>query len=475
MALIPISEDTLRPSFVYQPDTRFATAFISNEYRDFAVRGETIQDKSSGEIFIKRPEDGRVVSFFQNKKFIDDLMLNMKVSINTNADFIYPTDSTENTDIFYAAIDYDMMEIKDNQTSNLDVLTNPIISTYPNNGNTYNYIKFRITPESNGFLIRPTSRDCDRALIQYAAAVYNDIVASYTGSDSDYVTQKNLLTGGTGNGTDSKWYSMDSILQYDIVAFRGTAQVGRVENVRAYIRINEICFIKIPDSIFNIGDATYFEITIKQFEPTKVNFVGRKLQSLGTKITNNWTKLLYPDKKIYVNYLSVYSYIPSVSDLIYNGNEQTIALVDVPSVCRYMVKLGSIITANALILSDTRPHASEWPVNGVWGELIREVYGGGLSIEHDHEIDLEALEEYLTFGNFGESGGVDFTTDSTRYEDIFVDTSVDGIDNITLALKAGDMVRRVSSAIKNIVSTQENDTADEGMYMKIENDEGSDS
>ena len=70
MAEITTTADSYKPTNVEQPDMRFATTFLSNKYRDYAVKGESLMDKATGEIFTKRPLDGRVVSFFQNKKYI---------------------------------------------------------------------------------------------------------------------------------------------------------------------------------------------------------------------------------------------------------------------------------------------------------------------------------------------------------------------------------------------------------------------
>ena len=78
---MPGVQDTrsaLRPIFVSKPDMRFATSFLSIENRDFAVHGESIMDKATGEIFTKRKTDGRVVSFFQNKKYLHDMMMEMR-------------------------------------------------------------------------------------------------------------------------------------------------------------------------------------------------------------------------------------------------------------------------------------------------------------------------------------------------------------------------------------------------------------
>ena len=91
-----VNTSDLHPTYVAQPDMRFASGFLSNEYRDYAVKGESMVDKSSGELFIKRPTDGRVVSFFQNKKYLDELMFELRVLLNCNASFTFPDEDDEN-------------------------------------------------------------------------------------------------------------------------------------------------------------------------------------------------------------------------------------------------------------------------------------------------------------------------------------------------------------------------------------------
>ena len=45
-----VNTSDLHPTYVAQPDMRFATGFLSHEYRDYAVNGESMVDKSSGEL-----------------------------------------------------------------------------------------------------------------------------------------------------------------------------------------------------------------------------------------------------------------------------------------------------------------------------------------------------------------------------------------------------------------------------------------
>ena len=46
-----------KPTIISEPDTRFAASMLSTKYRIHAVPGEVLMDKTSGEIFIKRPSD----------------------------------------------------------------------------------------------------------------------------------------------------------------------------------------------------------------------------------------------------------------------------------------------------------------------------------------------------------------------------------------------------------------------------------
>ena len=131
MAELSTTSEDLRFTYVEKPNMRFATTFISNKYRDYAVKGEVLMDKATGEIFTKRPEDGRVVSFFQNKKYMHDLMLELRVLLNNNARFTYP--SITDVDSFFLSTDYDIMSIYGEKDTNIATtdMTIPNIADIP--------------------------------------------------------------------------------------------------------------------------------------------------------------------------------------------------------------------------------------------------------------------------------------------------------------------------------------------------------
>ena len=107
------SED--RPTYITKPDIRFATTVLSHEFRDYAVEDEMMMDKMTGEIFIKRPSDGRVLSYEQNKKYLYDLMLELRILLTNNTKFTYNKESPYGC---YISTNYDL------NTINKDILNN---------------------------------------------------------------------------------------------------------------------------------------------------------------------------------------------------------------------------------------------------------------------------------------------------------------------------------------------------------------
>ena len=156
-----VVSSTTRPTHYTTPDMRFGTTFLSTEYRDYAVEGEVLIDKISGEIFMKRPSDGRIISFHQNKKYMHDLVLELRVLLTNNESFLYPVN---NKSAYYVNTDYDLVAINDeailnileNDTTISNTSTNPLYT-----------LKFKVSKDCNGFFCRPTSRDCDKAIIEF--------------------------------------------------------------------------------------------------------------------------------------------------------------------------------------------------------------------------------------------------------------------------------------------------------------------
>ena len=79
---MPIPVDGSLPTIITKPNQRYAATFLSTKYRKYAANGEVLKDNTSGEIYLKRKDDGKVVSFFQNKKYMHDLTLELRVLLS---------------------------------------------------------------------------------------------------------------------------------------------------------------------------------------------------------------------------------------------------------------------------------------------------------------------------------------------------------------------------------------------------------
>ena len=74
------TNNKLYPTIITSPDIRYAASFLNAKYRDYAVPGEVIADKITGEVMMVRPNDSRVISFQQNHRSIYPFALSTALS-----------------------------------------------------------------------------------------------------------------------------------------------------------------------------------------------------------------------------------------------------------------------------------------------------------------------------------------------------------------------------------------------------------
>ena len=392
MAEITTTADSYKPTNIEKPDMRFATTFISNKYRDYAVNGESLMDKATGEIFTKRPFDGRVVSFFQNKKYMHDLMLELRVLLNNNGSFRYPAE--EDVDSYYISTDYDMMSIFNER--DVDILTSDFLIPNSSTAETSKLI-FNISKKSNGFFCRLTSRDSDKAVIEFLTNQYNSIISYYVGDNEGFLLEKEKFN------SIEKWYDSNATITYEVKVKDG--QEVYTQTLTDYVRINEESCVLYPETIGNsiLENSDNVTVTIKSITFDKIHFMYKYRASFSSEVITGMNKLITPDKAIHIRYCNICSFIDESEDLVLHGNEFIVALLDVPYVRRYMMKMSKLNSDANIVISPTRPSDDIWLTNGIWAEQVRIASQGGEEIHLDCEVDLVTLENYLS------------TSDATEY------------------------------------------------------------
>ena len=391
MSETPISASDLRPSYVAQPDMRFATTFISNDLRDYSVNGEAIMDKSSGELYIKRPHDGRVVSFFQNKKYMDELMLELRVLLNNNADFTIP--SEEVTTGYMTSTNYDLVAINNEKTKNA-LESNTVI---PNDNGTqsYHHLKFRMSSESNGFFTRITTRDCDKAVVNFLENEYNTRLKEYTGTDSIILSEKSKLLNS------SSWQQSNATIYYDLRLQLKDGRSVDFYNLSGNVEMNEESSIMIPSNTKSSYEDVidFMEVTIQKLTFDKIHFMLKYMNVFGTDLKSEYERFLYADKKVEVNFLNVITFVDKSTDIILNGNEFIVAMMDLPQCYRIMNKMAKLKDSASFYLSVPRPNSTIWNTYGVWAENIRTVEEHSVVTENKTLLSFDELEEFLAENN----------------------------------------------------------------------------
>lgn len=374
-----------RPTFITKPNSRFATTMLSTEYRDYAVRGEEIVDKATGELFIKRPVDGKIISFHQNHKFIHDLVLELRVLLTNNLEFIYPKNSD---DAFYISKDFDVVTIQDEKyKSILDEDT--IISNATDT--TLHQMKFKLSKNTNGFFCKPMTRDTDKAVIEFLTNKYNSVLVNYDGDNSEALQQKNYLN------TIEKWADSNVVINYTAHVTDGANEMSY--EFEDYIRLNEEMCILLPLTDIRVDfplGFTNVDITINSFSYEKIRFIMNHRDLFGSDFNDELNKFICPDNKIQMNNVNFITFVDSSKDIDLLGNENIIALLDIPYVRRYMSKMSKLKNSSEFIQSTYRPSDDDWSANTVWAERVRDVLENGVIVDRDSEISLSKLEEIIS-------------------------------------------------------------------------------
>ena len=413
---MPIRLDTGReylPTLVVKPDMRFANTFLDTKFRDYSVPGEALMDKVSGELFMKRPIDGRVISFFQNKKMLHDLTLELRVMMVNNENFIYP-ENDENA--FFVSTNYDLLTINNEQAINLteDYIEIPQAS---NSIDSINTLNFNISSYANGFFIRLSTRDCDKPIVELLVNKYNTFFKYYDGDNPEYLEEHNKFD------TVRLWEDSSCVINYVATKYKNNIPVGYYYS-SCPIRLNESSCVLLPDGFSsdpdpNLRDCDYIKIEITNVTFDKIQFmINHKEQFNDQDFLNNYDKIIFEDGFIRPSELNVMYFIDNVNHIQLLGNEFLLALMDIPFINRYMAKMSKLKEASQFLTTIKEPSIIDWDANTCWAERVRDVFKGGIIRRTTSENSFEYIEEFYTSNTTTISGNI--VTDPELYDDFLL-------------------------------------------------------
>jgi hypothetical protein len=332
------SNTSVKPTIVTTPNSRFATTFLSTKYRDKAISGEAIMDKISGELFIKRAEDGKIVSFYQNKRTFNELISEFSDLLTNNPSFLYP--STNNAAL-YVSTNYDLVAINNESLFDL-TKDNIIISGTPSD---INKLTFKVSGDSNGFFCNNTTRIPDNVFIDFLTKYYNSFFKNYTGTNQTYLNEAKKFVN------NYKWENSNAILTYDLVVTKSNKTYTYANNID-YIRLNESSKVQFPKKVYTeLGSFDFAQVTIKSITYDKLRFMIKNKDTFGDDFNTLYNKLIAVDKRIEVTEFNVIHFIDNMDDLVILGNENIITTIDVERIASYLAKSQE----SQIYISDTKP------------------------------------------------------------------------------------------------------------------------
>ena len=402
---MPIRLDTEReylPTLIVKPDMRFANTFLDTKYRDYSVPGEALMDKISGELFMKRPIDGRVISFFQNKKMLHDLTLELRVMLTNNENIHYPYD---NENAFFVSSNYDLLTINNEQPINI-LNDNIIIQRKGENIDNINTLSFNISKDNNGFFCRPTTRDCDKPFIEFLVNKYNTFFKNYSGDNEEYLEELDKFD------TIELWEDSSCEIVYSATKYKNGVAGESITSIRHPVRVNENSGVEIPYTFIGERESRnydYIKIEISSIEFYKVHYMIEHKDDFGEDFLNNYNKLLFEKDSddngiVKPAEFSVMYFIDDINQIELLGNEFLLALLDVPYVNRYMTKMSKLKAASQFLTTIEEPNEIEWGANTCWAERVRDVYKYGVSERTTSENSFENIAKYFSINSATISG-----------------------------------------------------------------------
>lgn len=337
-----VTDSSVKPTTVVKPDSRFATTFLSTKYRDRAVPGEVLMDKITGELYIKRVSDGKIVSFNQNKKMINDLVLELQLLLFHNNKFVYPSESETS---FYVVTNYDLVTINNEVLYDL-TFDNIII---PESSNDINKLTFKISGGSNGFFCRHATRDVDKPFIEFITSQYNSFFKNYTGDDAIYEAEHAKFT------TIDKWESSNATITYSVDVYKDGTKYEYKDNI-GYITLNEDSAVLLPEKIYeDLTSFDYAEITINGISYDKLHFMFNYKNCFDDTFKNGYDKLISIDSRIEVAEFIVSHFINDITHMEFHGNESIVGFLDMPHLQKSMSNMTRFLDQSPFHISGQKP------------------------------------------------------------------------------------------------------------------------
>jgi len=374
-------------SQTFDSDVRYGSSFLDVDNNEQSVAGEILSDKISGEVYIKRPSDEKIVSFRQKSHTTYEMLREFNIQLHLAQDFTYPTGY--GTYLIESTLGVDEFTKKN--------LKKNMLSTYKEFSGINNEYTISISPESNGFFLKPIIRPVDRNICEYMTGLFNKHEEeNFSGcrtpfSSWSYSQYRNKYNNWKNT---SSWKHSDCNIDMTLTTRDG----GIVATVdfTALVRAGEMNYIPLPkhtNVVLSTISARSIKINKISFPKMQYERYNNYTNETDSKLPLDMQNMLEPDYKVIVNSIKIYNFIDDKSQIPNTPYIKLTKCIDSSFLQEALVYIDNSENANAVISQPTKPDI--WKVNTMWAEELRKINEDGTVSPLDGEPIISELEEKI--------------------------------------------------------------------------------
>lgn len=413
-----MSDNTTQTISSLQPNLRFGTSFLDTKYRDRAAFGESLMDKRTGEVVLKRKEDGSLLYFNREAPKIDDFIMQITSLIKSNVGFNYPSSNNrENINNIQFMTTLTDLQDFEKEFANIEQGYSYGVKFINNSEESMSMAK-----EMNGFFLKLVSRPRDSAIIEFLSYIHNGYISSYSGDDPEILEMKNLYE------TNESYRNATVEIEYTVKGYDSNMVVRKEITKKAYLPLNQMVLVSFFDDFINQNEYSFLALRINSVRLPKIKYAldfvndSQYHETYASLVDNVDSNIALTHM-----YISTFVEMNSNTKIANEINSRVISSISLSSFEKAVETLNNISSAGGIHVSADIPDDLTLSRIEVWAERLREVKNKG---ETENVLDepITSMEEleYL----FGEIENIRsyLTTDSSLLDGMFVGLqSISGI------------------------------------------------
>ena len=410
-------------SKVFDADVRYGSSFLDVGKNKQSVSGEIMTDKLTGEVYLKRPQDDKIISFRQKSHTIYEAIQEFNIQFQSSIGFVYPEDP--GSYLLGTKLDVDEYLSNNNKTDIL--LQNHEFSKVVGEHDDF---RFEVSNKTNGFYIKPITRLGDRNVCGYLTGQFSEheninfttVVRSFP----DWLDLSALYDSAylyTEWKKLDNWKSSNGLVDCTIKVVGSNEDGNTIENIKSFttaIQLNEYSYIRFPDDYNEeMVDIYSVNVIVTKIYAPKLEY-ERYLANDSTSSTGINTivdRMMEIDDKVVLQSVDTFYFISGASQLPTNKNTIIDQCVDVEFLTQAIVYLSTSSGSRSIQSQVEEP--SSWPIDTIWAEELRDIEYGHTVKETSSVNKFENLERNLYSDS---EDTLTFTDEINNAENILITT-----------------------------------------------------